>query len=290
MGDRFMENKFKVFNNPFGTAYNPISIFKLIDASLTGKTPNKSGSIERDGTWFHHDYHSSIWASTEDQLMAQISDRVLESKEFLSSTKWLIITFGTAKVYERDGKIVNNCHKVPQNEFHSRLLSANEISGSFTKLNEQLTSIIPDLNILLTVSPVRHIKDTVPVNNLSKSILRVAVDNITNQHSNTQYFPSFEIMIDDLRDYRFYKDDLIHPTAFGEEYIWEKLTKAFLSEDSMGFLGDWQKIKQGLHHKPFQPGGAQHQKFLKNLLKKLENLSDRVNVVNEIESVKRQIL
>src|SRR5690606_20279404 len=184
---------------------------------------------------------------------------------------------------------VANCHKMPSSGFDKRLISAEEIFNSFSSLYTRLQELNPGIRIILTVSPVRHIRDTLPFNQVSKSILRVACHQLAGTFKDVEYFPSYEIMMDDLRDYRFYKPDMIHPTEQAEDYIWEKFIESNLTIEAKKFVFQWKSIQTALQHKPFHVQSRGHQNFLKQTIHKLEQLSDIVNVDEEIAALKAQL-
>lgn len=287
MGQRLADNKLNCLVNPFGTIFNPISIFKL----LSGSKIDENHFTENQGAWFHHDYHSRFWANSQDELLTNLQQIHQKVKETLENVDMLVITFGTALVFQlnKDNQIISNCHKVPNSQFERRMLSQKEIIDSFHAFYKNLKLINPEIKILLTVSPVRHTKDTLSLNSASKSILRAVCYQLETAFENVSYFPSYEIMLDDLRDYRFYKSDMIHPNEVAEDYIFEKFGEAYFDEKLVKFIANWKKIKAGLAHRPLQNGTIAHQKFLQNLLFQLENLSNDVNVSLEIEELKYKL-
>ncbi|AWW31785.1 GSCFA family protein [Echinicola strongylocentroti] len=292
MGQKLSERKFNVLNNPFGTLFNPISLLQLIDTTLTNAPFPEELFLKHDGRHLHFSCHSSMAASSKESLLQLLSTTTKKTKEALSSASLLIITLGTAYIHEHNpsGKIVANCHKQPAKEFSKRMLSIDEITQAFATTYQHLNKVNANLNILLTVSPVRHTKDGIPENQLSKSTLRVACGQIAESYDNINYFPSYEIMMDELRDYRFYKDDLIHPSAQAEDYIWERFAKSHLSENAQKQAKHIMAIKTALAHKPFNAESESHQKFLKNLLSKMEQMSGKFDFTKEIKLVTDQLL
>ncbi|MGB3469147.1 MAG: GSCFA domain-containing protein, partial [Cyclobacteriaceae bacterium] len=210
----------------------------------------------------------------------------------LKDADWIIITPGTATVYvdlSRD-QIVANCHKLPAAAFEKRMLTTAEIISAFSVFYEQLRSVNPKAQVLLTVSPVRHLKDTLPVNSISKATLLLATHELYNTFENVHYFPSYEIMNDDLRDYRFYKEDMVHPSGVAEQYLYEKFSESCFDPELTKFEKRWQKIEKSLAHRPFNAQSIKHQDFLKKILAELEDLSEKTDVQSEIDSVKAQLL
>jgi hypothetical protein len=289
IGNLLESNKLKVKINPFGVIFNPISLINLLEWSKGEATLEDQHFFESDGVWKHLDFHSSIFGASRKELESKLEELRAEVGEWLEKTDFLLLTFGTAWVYEftETRKTVANCHKLPSSQFQKRLLSVEEIETTVSKLQKLLSK---QTKVILTVSPIRHLKDTIPLNSVSKSILRFACHQLTKNSKQFQYFPSYEIMLDDLRDYRFYEPDMIHPSEVAINYIWEAFTKAYFDSEGQSFLLEWQKIKSGLNHKAFQPNSESHQKFLKSLLHKLEILSSKINVSEEILTIKGQLI
>jgi hypothetical protein len=179
---------------------------------------------------------------------------------------------------------------MPASNFKKYLLSQKKILEDFQLLHEELTAFNPDIQIILTLSPVRHLKDTVVLNSVSKSILRLTCHTLQETYSNTHYFPAYEIMLDDLRDYRFYKPDMIHPNEVAEEYIWERFAETLFDKSTSEFVGKWKSISAALKHKSFHPTSEGHQQFLRETLNKLNAISSTVDVDKEINMIKNQIM
>jgi hypothetical protein len=283
-------NKFQVLSNPFGTTYNPLSIHNLLLDSLDEKL-DAALTIERNSSWFHHAYHSLFTATSKEELLHTIQKKQKEVRAFLQHVDILVLTYGTAWVYEFKSthQLVANCHKVPATQFNKKLLTLNEISSSFSKLSQRLKSIRPDLRVIATVSPVRHTKDTFELNAVSKSVLRLACHELHQTHS-VEYFPAYEIMMDDLRDYRFYERDMIHPSAEAREYINQKFSDRYFTADTLTLIATLNEIQKALAHKPFQVTSVAHQKFLIATLRKLELIQHQVTVTAELELVRSQII
>ncbi len=291
MGLRFKNHKFNTSYNPFGTVYNPISIFKLLEYCVNNKLPDESGFIENEELHAHYDFHSSFSALDQKNLKKNIQEQINSTHHFLKTTKWLLLTFGTAYVYERknNGEIVSNCHKIPAGQFNKKLLTQKQILESFENIWQQIVKLNPDIKVLLTVSPVRHIKDTLALNSVSKATLRLTCDTLVNQYANINYFPSYELMIDDLRDYRFYKSDMIHPTEEAEEYIWNKFAAAYFDVPTLAFISEWSKIRAAIRHRPFNPASDKHQKFIRATIKKIESIDNKLDFSEELNELKRQL-
>lgn len=291
IGIKLAENKFPVLINPFGTSYNPISIHKTLRAALNGALPLSHSYFEHGGIYSHYDFHSEFSHPDKSVVEDNVKSAIQTAHRFVKDTHWIIITYGTAWVYKRTetNDIVSNCHKMPSQNFTKELLTEKKIIESFEGLYQNLKAVNPSCRIMLTVSPVRHIKDSLQLNSVSKAILRTTCHILSELHPNVVYFPSYEIMMDDLRDYRFYKSDMLHPSVDAEEYIWEKLSEAYFDKTTLDFLTRWKPIYTALQHRPFHAQSDSHQKFLKQLLADLKELNGTVNVEEEIASVNTQL-
>ena len=219
---------------------------------------------------FNH--HTSFNSENQEDTLRKINEKINLAHEFLKQSNWVIITYGTAFVYEHLSKniFVANCHKIPQTNFNKRLLTHEELVNSITETCHILKKICPkEAQILFTLSPVRHTKDGFSENNLSKAKLLCAIHEVVEQHENCHYIPVYEIVMDDLRDYRFYKEDLIHPNEQTVQYIWEKFKKAYFSDEADRFSNENLKIKQALEHRPKDKNSPKHQAFLKQIQEKI---------------------
>lgn len=292
MGDRFVAGKFNSCVNPFGTTYHPLAIHRLIRLAASRELPEPDGYVEHHDTWHHFDFHSSLCAASREELQRLLTERINVVNDFLLKSRVIILTYGTAWVYElsQNQRPVANCQKVPSSLFSKRLANPEEITTDFQRTFQSLRALNPAVRVILTVSPVRHVKDTLPLNQVSKSILRLACHQLQETESFVEYFPAYELMVDDLRDYRFYADDLIHPTPFAEEYIWEKFGGVYFSEDTQQFLKRWEPLRQALAHRPLNPTGQGYRDFLTKTLQQLERMQLTINVNKEIELVKEQLL
>ncbi len=291
IGNRLLQNKFDTLVNPYGILFNPISIAKILTDNLSNRLPVASSYLQNKDIYLNYDLHSDFSALNRQTLEIQIKEQFEIVSEFLKKCNYLIITFGTALIYERidNGHLVANCHKMPAKYFQSRLLEVSEVVNAYDELIDRLTSINPDMHVIISVSPVRHVKDSLPTNSVSKSILRLAAHQLTKNNPAVDYFPAYEIMLDDLRDYRFYKADMLHPNGVAEDYIWQKFLDSWMSREGRQFIGEWEKIRKSLMHKPFHIQSVEHQGFLKTLLMKLQMLPDGIDVKEEIKYVEQQI-
>jgi hypothetical protein len=289
IGSRLLDNKFDTLTNPFGVIFNPISINKLLQIAATNSTIEDENWVESHGIHLHYDMHSQHGSIDKAEAQINIKRAISSTHEQIKKSKWLIITWGTAIVYERKdtNEIVANCHKVPADLFTKRLLSNKEIIVNF----ESMIATLPDdLNVLLTVSPVRHLKETLELNSVSKSTLRLACHQLSEQHNRVSYFPAYELILDDLRDYRFYKSDMLHPSEEAAEYVWNKFSQTYFNQSTLDFLNKWSKIMAAINHKPFNPQSEAHQKFIRNTIKVLNELNDQIDVSIEENHLQQQLL
>lgn len=283
IGNRFKEMKMDILGNPFGVIYNPISQMKLIQLSLNNDSFNADHIVENHDIYNHLDAHSQFGRKDLSKLREGLNDAAEQFKTYLKEAKILIITFGTAWVYryEKTKQIVANCHKLPSQNFTKELLSIEDICSKTEETIKLIQQFNPDIKVILTVSPVRHTKEGIQENMLSKSILRVAVDSIQQDVENIHYFPAYELMMDDLRDYRFYAEDMIHPNNTAQNYVWQKFRETYFSEPLFTYCDKWQSIKNDLDHRVMNPGSQEHIQFLESLLKKLNKFSVIGNVDDE---------
>ena len=292
IGSRLKDHKFRINPNPFGTVFNPVSLCRLIDTSLNSSEVSPDELIQNGEIFYHFDLHSDFSSTDPHELTVSINGQRENVRNGLVNSQWLILTLGTAWVYEHkeSDKLVSNCHKFPSEHFTKRLLSLEEISNALEQTLGSLKSENPSLNLLLTLSPVRHSKDGMEANQISKSILRLAIQEMVDLHEDVYYFPAYELLLDDLRDYRYYGRDLVHPSEEAIDYIWGKFIHSFMEKESLEFIERWKKIRAALEHKPFHPETKAHQDFLKKTLEDLHELSSWVDLGQEIDQLKKQIV
>ncbi len=290
IGQQLNDNKFNVTINPFGTVYSPLSIHHLLKVALKKVEVSEDDFLVHQEVHYHYQFHSSFASLSRQELAEQISHTVNKVNHFISTARFVIITYGTAWAYKRKDTTqwVANCHKIPSTHFSKELLSIDSMENSFDEIHSALKAINPAILIIVTVSPVRHLKDTIELNSVSKSTLRLFCHKLSHRPG-VDYFPAYEIMMDDLRDYRFYQEDRIHPTKEAEEYIWQKFLQKYFEPETKIFLNEWQEIKHALAHRSLFASTTHHQSFLKATLTKLHGLQHIVDVGNEITFVKNQI-
>ncbi|WP_075352186.1 GSCFA domain-containing protein [Algoriphagus marinus] len=287
IGQKMIAAKFDCLVNPFGTIFNPLSLGILLEAALFEDHFEDSLICERDGLYFHYYAHSDLWGKTKTELFEKLQAKREETKAYLEQGTHLILTLGSAWVYDlEDFGTVANCHKQPGELFQKRLLTLEEMESKLLLLFDNFSRRYPDLKVILTVSPVRHIKDGISENQLSKSLLRVLCANLEKRIASVNYFPAYEIMMDELRDYRFYKSDLIHPSEEAENYIWQKWQTSHFDSETIIKTEEIRKVNLELAHRPLNPTSDSHHKFLEKLIQKLERLNSEFDFSNEIAQIK----
>lgn len=277
IGNKLNYFKLQHLQNPFGILFHPKAIEQFIADVINGKTFTKEDLIYQNERYHSFNAHSSLSKVDENMILNNLNSQISTTQKFLENTTHLIITFGTAWVYRfiETDKIVANCHKIPQKKFLKELLNIAEIAESLEAIVSLIKSVNPNITILFTVSPVRHLKDGFVQNMQSKSHLISAIHEVVNVRKNIHYFPSYEIMMDELRDYRFYAEDMIHPNQTAIQYIWERFTGVWFAENTASTLKEIDIIQKGIAHKPFNTKSEEHKKFLHNLSLKQELLTSK---------------
>lgn len=270
IGQKFDYFKFKNTTNPFGILFHPLALEKFISYALNNKQFTEADTFEQNGLWHCFDAHSDLSHINKAALLDNLNAACSSANATIKEATHLIITLGTAWVYRyiTTGNLVANCHKVPQKEFTKELLSVDTINQSLDSIITQIQEVNPNIHIIFTVSPVRHIKDGFTENQWSKANLISALHQVLKTDSlklNIAYFPSYEIMMDELRDYRFYAEDMIHPSATAVDYIWERFTSTYTIPQTQETMKLADSIRKGLAHRPFNPDTTQHKQFLAKL-------------------------
>ncbi len=292
IAEKLAKHGYRVTSNPFGTIYNP-RVFEIIANQLNEKDPKaiEDSIFEKRALWYSYHFHSEIRSKSGKELLELIQKKIRDCLNILKGSSVLILTLGTSKVFQlSDSNLeVGNCHKMPNGLFTSRLLGQQEIITSLKNTLHLFRQISPDLKVIITVSPVRHTADRAEINQRSKARLILAAEEIVEQDRSAFYFPSYEIMMDELRDYRFYDHDLVHPSDLAIEIIWERFREVVFSDGSLATGRAVEKIKRGLAHKAFNPASADHQKFLSKLLKDAQSTDIAPLVEPEIRALKELI-
>jgi len=266
--------KFPILMNPFGTLFNPASIAANLENLVNRKVYTPSELKFHDGLWLSFDHYTGYSHPDQENCLGNINSSVTRASEWLKACDYLVITFGTAwiYIYKETGKIVANCHKIPQSAFTREFLQPQEIIGSYDRLLSELADYNPKLRVVFTLSPVRHWSDGAVNNQLSKSVLHYSIQEILKRHENAGYFPSYEIFMDELRDYRYYAADMLHPSEQGAQYVWEKFLASWVDDSSKKILAELEPLIQAALHRPVNAGSEAHMRFRNNMLKKTVDL------------------
>ena len=275
IGEKFNYYKFQSLSNPFGILFHPKAIEKLILKAVNSEKFSEKDVFFLNERWHCFDVHSDLSNSSKEELLINLNNALELTIKQLNKSTHIIITLGTAWVYRllETNNFVSNCHKVAQKQFSKELLSVEEINNSLESIISGIRKVNKEASIIFTVSPVRHLKDGFVENQLSKSHLITAIHKIvTSSAVEIYYFPSYELMMDELRDYRFYSEDLIHPNQTAINYIWERFKMTWIDENIFSTMEEVETIQKGLSHKPFNPNSEQHQRFLETLSKKISYL------------------
>ncbi len=277
MGSIAQQYKFPFCVNPFGILYNPFSIQLALERLVSGNAYTQEELHFFNEQWLSWQHHGSFSAMNAEECIQQINFSFKQAVSVLRSAKCLFLTFGTAFYYrlKSSGQVVANCHKVPAIQFDRQLLQVAEITTAISTCIQQIRQFNPDLKVVLTVSPVRHWKDGAAQNQRSKSTLILAAHELCDQLDEVYYFPAYEIMMDELRDHRFYADDMLHPSQQAIDYIWQSFQKAFLTEESLPIMQEVKKIVQASQHRPLHPNRAAHQQFLHKQLDSIKTFSEK---------------
>ncbi|WP_435623375.1 GSCFA domain-containing protein [Flagellimonas sp.] len=284
IGDKLDYFKFNILQNPFGILFHSLAIENLLERAISQKPYTKQEVFKLGDVWSCFDAHSQMNALSRETLLNSLNQSLESTASYVKKASHIFITLGTAWTYQHKSKSnpVANCHKAPQKEFEKKLLSVEEIMGSLKNIVTLVKSINQDIQIVFTISPVRHLKDGFVENQQSKAHLIAAAHGFlaSEEGPGCQYFPSYEIVMDELRDYRFYGKDMVHPNELAIDYIWQKFKSAWISEKVYDFMDEVESIQRGLSHKPFNADSKAHGKFQKNLQSKIEYLQKKYPSIN----------
>ena len=279
MGNKFIENKFQTDLNPFGILYNPESIAMSIRRLLENKRWENEALFFHEGVYHSFGHHSSFSDISHEACLHKINERLAISADNIQKTKNLFVTWGTAYVYrlKETGQVVANCHKLPANLFVRERLSIQQIVEKWEALLACLFEMNKALTLFFTVSPVRYWQDGVHENQLSKSILLLAAEQLQMRFpGRIVYFPAYELMMDELRDYRFYAEDFCHPSNTAIQYIWERFTDTYMNEQTRQLMMEVDQIKKALNHKPLNQQSESYKQFFSQTLLKIERLKEKM--------------
>lgn len=289
IGTLLTDNCFRADVNPFGILYNPLSISAALREIVSGRMYTEDDLFFFRECWHSPMHHGDFSSASVAETLQRINFRLQQAHQQVGKTDWLLLTFGTAYVYEQQttGCVVANCHKLPERQFTRRRLTTEEIVADYTSLLLVLQARSPQLKVLFTVSPIRHARDGMHANQLSKATLLLAIDRLQAAFPEMVfYFPSYEIILDELRDYRFYADDMLHPSPLAVSYLWERFSATLFSEETKRIMYECEDIRKALAHKPFYPGSDAHNRFLGQIVLKIEQLKGKypyLDIPNEIK-------
>ncbi|RYD78270.1 MAG: GSCFA domain-containing protein [Sphingobacteriales bacterium] len=287
IGSKLAAHKFRIIDNPNGILFNPVSIARSVISYIDDKIYTEADLFYNNelwGSWEHHTKFSSIDKNESLQL---INESQKAAHRFLKEADWLLLTLGSAFVYElENNQVVANCHKVPTDKFKKRLLSVDEVITTLDTLIYRLKQFNPLLKIIFTISPVRHLRDGFVENNRSKATLINAVHHLVDKFDGLFYFPAYELIIDDLRDYRFFAEDMVHPNYAATNYVWEKFVAACIDEPSQLLMKEINIVNAAKNHKAFNPASAAHKKFLQTNLSKAKRIAAAHNYIDMSEEIK----
>jgi len=282
IGGRLQAAKFKTSINPFGILYNPASIAYSLERLWEGRTYTQEDLFENQGIWHSFDHHGRLSSHNPELALHNINEALRLGSEALHRANRLLITLGTANVFvwKEERRIVANCHKLPGTAFDKYRLSVNEVIDLLSPVFERLHQAQPQLHIVLSVSPVRHLRDGFVENQRSKATLLLATEALCRRHDFAHYFPAYELLMDDLRDYRFYDTDMIHPSSQAIDYIWERFSDSYFSPQTRQLMTAVKKISEAAAHRPFHPDSEPHRRFLEKLCLDIEAMEQEHPFLN----------
>lgn len=272
IGGWLREGKMPVCVNPFGVLYNPASIAQALERLASGRPFGEDELFEHNGLWHSFGHHGDFSGKDRETTLANINHALTDGATALKRADYLMLTLGTAWVYERQGKVVANCHKLPAQEFKRRRLSVAEMVGM---LAEQIDRW-PKKKVILTISPVIHRGDGLVENQLSKSSLIVAAHELVSRFpERVHYFPAYEIVTGELRDYRFYAEDMCHPSPLAVEVVRERFAEALLTPEARELMTEAAVLRRAMDHRPLHPESAEYERFRAKMRQKAESLQQR---------------
>lgn len=282
IGKKMAAGRLPVLINPSGTVYNPVSVSRTLGIILNNKKFSDEDLYNNNGEYLSFSHYTNFISSDRVKCLSGINDSTQKAHEFLAKAKLLFITFGTARVYRFNdtGEIVSNCHKIDPSRFTRELVSVEDTVLMWKKLIENLKTFNSNLNLVFTVSPVRHWKDGAHCNQVSKSVLFLAIEELLNEAENIRYFPAYELLMDDLRDYRFYADDMLHPSQTAVDYIWEAFCNSFIDTHTINAWTEVSKITRACKHRLNTEAGPKIELFAEQMLKQISVIEKRYPLVD----------
>jgi hypothetical protein len=282
IGNKFQEGRLPVMINPSGTVYNPASVCNTLDDITGGRIYTPDDLQCNSGTWLSFNHSTEFSSADRDEAVNRINKRLMEARGFMSGARFLFVTFGTARIYrwKESGSIVSNCHKIGDSCFTRKLMSVSDIVASWSRMLDSLGVSFPRLKVVFTISPVRHWKDGAHGNQVSKSTLFLAIEELLQHPSGPGYFPAYELLMDDLRDYRFYSDDMLHPSGRAIDYTWDAFTRCYLDEKTAAAWKELSGISAAMSHGVREGKGKELRDFSDKMLSRIDSVASRVPSLN----------
>jgi hypothetical protein len=282
IGEQMKRGKMTVMINPTGTVYNPVSVCNTLDSITSGVEFTKESLHFHNGMWLSFCHYTDFSSEDPDKSLLKINSKLKEASLFLEKSGFLFITLGTARIYrwKKTGQIVSNCHKIPSEEFSRELLSVNGIVDLWTKQLDRLSGMYPNLKVIFTVSPVRHLKDGAHGNQISKSVLLLAIEELLGHNSKPGYFPAYELLMDDLRDYRFYSEDMIHLSESAVNYIWNAFSASYIDPAAVKIWNEALKITKARTHRFNTDSISKKKDFARNMLNNISQIENKVSQID----------
>jgi hypothetical protein len=297
IGTKFKQHKFSVLENPNGILFNPISIAQSLTSYIENKQYTKEDLFYENELWNSWEHHTRFSDVDVEVCLNRINQSQTAAHQFLKTADWVFITLGSAFVYELENvgiglvanskikTVVANCHKVPTDKFNKKLLNVEDVLSVLDNIMHRIFMFNPNAKIIFTISPVRHLRDGFVENNRSKAVLIQAVHHLVNKFNKLFYFPAYELVIDDLRDYRFYAEDMVHPNYAATNYVWDKLIDCCIDENAIQLMKQINEINAAVNHKSFNPTTEAHKKFKASVLKKIEAMQLNYPYLNLLEEI-----
>lgn len=266
-----------VICNPAGVVYNPLSVAATLRNIITGKVFSSDDLWFHNNKWLSFSHYTDFAGEERDVVLEKLNNSVQSARNFLQSAGFLFVTFGTARIFRRKdtGDVVSNCHKIPAQFFTRELLTVDAVVTEWTQLLDELKRFNPDLDVVFTVSPVRHWKDGAHGNQISKAVLLLSIEKLLGHSIQPDYFPSYEIVMDDLRDYRFYNTDMLHPSGAAVEYIWEKFRQVWFDPGTSDLWREVSSLKVASEHRLMNSSDKERAEFAAGMIRKIELLQSR---------------
>lgn len=282
IGQQMEEGRMPVIINPAGAVFNPVSVCNTLDNIISGKKFLKEDLSFYNDLWFSFYHYTDFSSEDPTQVLEKINKKAKDSLAFLSNASSVFFTLGTARVYKlkETGEIVSNCHKLPSSYFENSLLTVDYIVKLFSEQLDRLHSLFPQLKVVFTISPVRHWKDGAHGNQVSKSVLFLAVEELLKHSISPGYFPAYELLMDELRDYRFYDDDMLHPSELARKYIWEAFSESYFEKETMSIFSDVTKITKACKHRFNIESRSKKQEFAERMYRQILEIETKLSVID----------